>query len=67
MSRSSQTTPALIALIVASVIIWRGREKNRPGQLRYRFVGWIVFVSFWWAAIEIMAPTAVIKKDNLFI
>jgi hypothetical protein len=57
---------ALIALIVASVIIWRGRE-GATKQLRYRFVGWIVFVSFWWAAIEIMAPTAVIKKDNLFI
>jgi hypothetical protein len=57
---------ALIALIVASVIIWRGRE-GATKHLRYRFVGWIVFVSFWWAAIEIMAPTAVIKKDNLFI
>ena len=57
---------ALIALILASVIFWRGREES-SSQIRYRFVGWIVFVSFWWAAIEIMAPTAVIKKDNLFI
>jgi hypothetical protein len=57
---------ALIALIIASVIIWRGREGSTK-QLRYRIVGWIVFVSLWWAAIEIMAPTAVIKKDNLFI
>jgi len=57
---------ALVALIIASVVIWRGREGSTK-QLRYRIVGWIVFVSFWWAAIEIMAPTAVIKKDNLFI
>jgi hypothetical protein len=57
---------ALIALIIAGVIIWRGREGSTR-QLRYRIVGWIVFVSLWWVAIEIMAPTAVIRKDNLFI
>jgi len=56
----------LVAAIVASVIIWRGREGSTT-QVRYRVVRWIVFVSFWWAAIEIMAPTTVIKKDNLFI
>jgi hypothetical protein len=57
---------ALVAVIVASVIIWRGRE-GATKQVRYGVVRWIVFVSFWWAAIEIMAPTKVIKKDNLFI
>ena len=57
---------ALVAVIVASVIIWRGRE-GETKQVRYGVVRWIVFVSFWWAAIEIMAPTKVIKKDNLFI
>jgi hypothetical protein len=57
---------ALAAVIVASVIIWRGRE-GAAKQVRYRVVRWICFVSFWWAAIEIMAPTTVIKKDNLFI
>ena len=57
---------ALVAVIVASVIIWRGRE-GASKQVRYGVVRWIVFVSFWWAAMEIMAPTKVIKKDNLFI
>ena len=55
-----------MALVVASVIVWRGRE-GAAWKIRYRVVGWIVFASFWWAAIEIMAPTTVIKKDNLFI
>ena len=57
---------ALVAVIVASVIIWRGRE-GAAKQIPYRVVRWICFVSLWWAAIEIMAPTTVIKKDNLFI
>jgi hypothetical protein len=57
---------ALVAVIVASVIIWRGRE-GATKQVQYGIVRWIVIVSFWWAAIEIMAPTRIIKKDNLFI
>ena len=57
---------ALVSAVVASVVIWRGCGGSAKA-VRYRAVGWIVFVSFWWAAIEILAPTTVIKKDNLFI
>lgn len=57
---------ALVALVGASIIVWRGRE-GATKQVRYGVIRWICFVSFWWAAIEIMAPTKVIKKDNLFI
>jgi hypothetical protein len=57
---------ALIGVTAASVIIWRGREGvARP--IRFRVVGWLVFIAVWWAGIEIMAPTNVIKKDNQFI
>ena len=42
---------ALIGLVVAAAIIWQGwRGRQRP--IRYRIVGWLVFVALWWAAMK---------------
>jgi hypothetical protein len=57
---------ALVGLIVASTLVWRGSEAaERP--IRYRVVGRLVFVALLWAAMEIMAPTRIMKRDNQFI
>ena len=55
----------LVALVLASVIIWRGPEdKRRP--ISYRWVGRLAFIAIWWAAIEILAPAKVIIRDSQF-
>jgi hypothetical protein len=57
---------ALVGLVVASAIVWRGSEApQRP--IRYRIVGWLVFVALWWAGMEVLAPTKVLNRDNQFI
>jgi hypothetical protein len=56
----------LIGLVVASAIVWRGSETaERP--IRYRVVGRLVFFALLWAAMEVMSPNKVIKRDNQFI
>ncbi|MCM3901588.1 MAG: hypothetical protein ND866_07760 [Pyrinomonadaceae bacterium] len=56
---------ALVGAVVVGVILWRGPEsEQRP--IRYRVAARVVFVAFWWAAIEVLAPTNVIIKDSQF-
>jgi len=55
----------LVALVLATVIIWRGPEdKRRP--ISYRWVGRLAFIAIWWAAIEVLAPAKVIIRDSQF-
>lgn len=56
---------ALVGLVLASVIIWRGSESERR-PIRYRWVGRLAFFAIWWAAIEVLAPAKVIIRDNQF-
>lgn len=56
---------ALVGLVLASVIIWRGSESERR-PIRYRWVGRLAFFAIWWAAIEVLAPAKVITRDNQF-
>ena len=55
---------ALVGVTVMGVILWRGPEGGKP--IRYRVAGRLVFVAIWWAAIEVLAPTKVIIRDNTF-
>jgi hypothetical protein len=56
---------ALLGVVVASVILWRGSEgAKRP--MRYRFAIRLVFIAIWWAGIEVLAPTKVIIRDSQF-
>jgi hypothetical protein len=56
---------ALVGLVLASVIVWRGSEgETRP--IQYRRWGRLAFFAIWWAAIEVMAPGKVIIRDSQF-
>ncbi len=55
---------ALVGVALVGVIIWRGPEGGKP--IRYRIAGRLVFVAIWWAAIEVLAPSKVIIRDNTF-
>ncbi|HET6669425.1 MAG TPA: hypothetical protein VFH15_04255 [Pyrinomonadaceae bacterium] len=55
---------ALAALVITSVLLWRGQDQTKP--IRYRIAGRIVFVAIWWAAIEVLAPFKVIIRDSQF-
>jgi hypothetical protein len=56
---------ALVGLVLASVIIWRGSEGERR-PIRYRWAGRLAFIAIWWAAIEVLAPAKVIIRDSQF-
>jgi hypothetical protein len=56
---------ALVGLVVASVIIWRGRG-NEIRPIGYRWAGRLAFVAISWAAIEVLAPANVIIRDGQF-
>lgn len=56
---------ALVGLVLASVIIWRGSEGERR-PIRYRWMGRLAFFAIWWAAIEVLAPAKVIISDSQF-
>ena len=53
----------MVGAIVASVILWRGAEVGKR-PIRYRVAGRLVFIAIWWAAIEVLAPTKVMIRDN---
>lgn len=56
---------ALVGAVVVAVILWRGPEsEQRP--IRYRVAARVVFVAFWWAALEVLAPTNVIIRESQF-
>lgn len=55
---------ALIGLVITSILLWRGRDVNRP--VRYRVAGRIAFIAVWWAVIEVLAPVNLIIRDNQF-
>ena len=56
---------SLTALVVGSILFWRGREGvDKP--IRYRVVARIVFIAIWWAAIEVLAPAKVVIRDSEF-
>lgn len=56
---------ALAGLVIAIILLWRGREGvEKP--IRYRLVGRVVFLVIWWAAMEVLAPHKVIIKDSQF-
>jgi hypothetical protein len=56
---------ALVGVVLATVIIWRGSEGERQ-PIRYRWAGRLAFVAIWWAAIEVLAPAKVIIRDSQF-
>ena len=56
---------ALVGLVLASAVSWRGSEGERR-PIRYRWAGRIAFIAIWWAAIEVLAPAKVILKDSQF-
>jgi hypothetical protein len=56
---------ALVGLVLAIVIIWRGPESERR-PINYRWAGRLAFLAIWWAAIEILAPAKVIIRDSQF-
>ena len=55
---------ALAGLVIAVILLWRGREGAKP--IRYRVAGRVVLLAIWWAAIEVLAPAKVIIKDSQF-
>jgi hypothetical protein len=56
---------ALVGVVLASVIIWRGSEGERR-PIRSRWAGRLAFIAIWWAAIEVLAPAKVIIRDSQF-
>lgn len=55
----------LVGVVLASVLIWRGRESARR-PARYRFVAHLVLIAILWATIEVLAPTKLIINENQF-
>jgi hypothetical protein len=56
---------ALLGLVVASVVLWRGPERAQRPR-RYRSAVRLVFIAIWWAGIEVLAPTKVVIRDSQF-